>query len=102
MDVFFRGVLRLAGKYVRKNSATRLVDFVDRKQFKANAEVLGELASIVNASLRRVRSWHADADDVFGADCFGSDGGRESGVDAAAQSDDHALEAALAHVIARA
>ena len=48
------------------------------------------------------RAGHADADDVLAAHGFDGDGGGERGIDAAAEPDEHAREAALADVVARA
>ncbi len=50
--------------------------------------------------MRRVRTGHADAEDVLLADRFDRNGCDQRRIDSAAQADQHAAEAALADVIA--
>ena len=77
-------------------------EVADADDFKANAEVGGKLAAVVDGALRGVGAGHADADHVFRAQRVGGDGGDERGVDAAAERDEGFAEAAFAHVVARA
>ena len=74
----------------------------DGDQLEADAQILGQIARIGDAVLGGIRAGHADAGDVFLADRIHRDGRGERRIDAAAEPDEHALEAALANVIARA
>ena len=80
----------------------RSIDAADGDDFEADAEILGQGAGVGDAAFRGVGAGHADADDVFAADGVDGDGGGQRGIDAAAQADQDALEAALVNVIARA
>ena len=72
----------------------------DRDGFKTDAEVRGQLLAVVDGTRGRIGAGHADADHVLPAEGLGSDGGHQSGVDAAAQTHNGLAEAAFAHVIA--
>ncbi len=69
---------------------------------KADAEICGEGAGVVDGAGGGELAGHADAEDVFLAEGFDGDGGDEGGVDAAAEADEGLLEAALADVVAGA
>ena len=73
-----------------------------RDGFKADAEVGGQLAAVVDGARGGIGAGHADADHIFRAERFGGDGRHQGGVDAAAEADDDLAEAAFAHVVARA
>ncbi len=73
---------------------------VDGDNFETDAEILGKGAGVCEAVFGGVRAGHADADHVFFADGFDGDGGDESGINAAAETDQHAAKAALANIIA--
>ena len=79
-----------------------LIDFRDGDHFEADTEVGRQRPRVHQAAFRRVRSGHADADDVLLAHGVRGDDGGQRGVDAAAQSEQHPPEAALANVVARA
>jgi hypothetical protein len=79
-----------------------LEEAADADHLKANAEVGGQAAAVVDGAGRGVGAGHADAEHVLRAQRVFGDGRHQRGVDAAAQADQTLLEAALAHVIARA
>jgi len=69
---------------------------------KAYAQVLGEDAGVVARMLARDRGRQGHAHDVLGAEGIHGQHGHESGVDAARQGDQGALEAGLVGVVAQA
>ena len=74
----------------------------DADQLKANAEIGGQAAAVVDGARGGVRAGHSDADHVLRAQGVFGDGSHQRGVDAAAQAHQSLAKAALAHVIARA
>ena len=74
----------------------------DGEGFKADAEVGGQLAAVVDGAGGGIGAGHADADHILRAEGFGGDGGHQGRVDAAAQAYEGLAKAAFAHVIARA
>ncbi len=62
----------------------------------------GERHRIVHAAAARIRRRHENAQHVLGAHGFGGDGRRQRGIDAARESQQHALETGLARIVAHA
>ena len=83
------------------SSALRVLvkQVADADDFKANAEVGGKSAAVVDGALRGVGAGHADAEHIFRAERIGGNGGDQCGVDAAAESDEDFAESALADVV---
>src|SRR4029077_17094184 len=101
LNVLLGDVFRHPGKHGRKRLAGGRVDVIDRKQFEANFEVVGQLPRVVNRSLRRVRPRHSNTDYVPGAERIDRDRRGERGVDASPQSDNRPLEATLVDIVSR-
>ena len=102
MYVLFGRIFLAPGENLLQGFAVALKDFRDAQQFKANPETAGQGARIVDRAGRRIGSGHAHANHVFRPQGLSRDAGGEGGIDATAESDDHALEAAFANVVTRA
>src|ERR1700730_10315274 len=100
LQLFLRHTDRAPVKNGVQRFEVRLVLFSNGDQLEANAEIVGEIARVGYAVLGRIRTGHTHADHVFLANRVDGDRRRERGVDAAAQSDDDALESAFVDVVA--
>src|SRR5580700_1310392 len=74
LKILFGDIFLAPAENVPQRLPVRLVRLVDRKQFEADAEILGQSAGIVDGTLRRIWSRHTDADHILRTDRIGGDG----------------------------
>ena len=86
----------------RSDIVERVHQRLDGQRHRLDPEIRRERVRIVDAAAAGVRRRHQHAEDAIGAERVGRDRRGQRGVDAAGQAEDHAREAALARVVARA
>src|SRR6185437_16049140 len=77
LEVFLREAERGSGEERSERCLILREDVVDGDLFKADAEVFGERASVIDGAGGREFAGHAEAEDVLMAEGFNSDGGDE-------------------------
>ena len=102
MNVLFRHVGRPVAKRGRQCALIFFKNICDRQAGERNAEILGQRSGVALAACRRKRSWHGDAEYVFGSQGIHRDGSNDSRINAATQADQNFLETAFTHVVRRA
>src|SRR5690606_8914219 len=102
LEILLGDVLREAREDRRERLERRLERLLDGDVEKLDPEGARERFGVVDASLRRVPRRQGHAGDVLGSERASGDDRDERRIDAAAEPDERAIEAALVEEVARA